>query len=415
MTLASKQKLYRLLDSIHGSYRKRFTQMFFIEETVAGKKQTHTLGLGELATGKTLGTGFQISSNGSKLNFTVPRQATVKKASLLGWSIIWDGKKSLLTGTDTLSFEVNTTDTITVSLGDASWCLGIQEDRPSLAASLGSEIPTAAAMAHWFKQIAKSGVAHAALLTLVLYGARMDFLWNLFKHNEPETVPVEQVQMPAPTEMDLEVLALKTLESEFNGRNVTLDGIVDRAKLSEQKSEKIANRINNALAKLGNISLEGLKFSGVQKSAQDPNAAADSLKNRMGQGQNVDLSATFKSGLKGLTSKPFQWDTSATGGKSISLKEQEEVANIFRSMHDQFRGCYESALLKDESLSVTVLFESIVSGSGVLGEPTLQVSGNSTPEGEKALNQCLTGLIHRIKVSKNLSGIKIKNQFIFRS
>lgn len=414
-TLASKQRFYQALDFVNGHYRKHWEKTFFIEETQEAKHSVLTVPLNQLSTGQTLSSNLSVSAREQRLHFQVPKNAVVRKAAFFGWNVIWDGKKTALTGSDTLAFDVSNKDLIEVTVDDATWRMSIQEARPSFFASFAETLPDFGSLWRWFVQITKSGVTHALLLSLVLYGARLDFLWDFLKNKEAEVVPVEQVQTPPPTPIELEVLALESLRSEFNGRNVTLDGIVDRTQLSEQKSQKISDKINNTLSKLGNISLSGLHFSGIQKSAQDPNAAAASLRNKLGQGQNVDLSATFKSGLKGLAAKPFELDTSSASGKSISLKEQEEVANIFRSMQDQFRGCYESALLKDESLSVTVLFESIVSGSGILSEPALQVSGTSTPEGQKSLNQCLAGLIRKIKVSKNLSGIKIKNQFIFRS
>ena len=91
------------------------------------------------------------------------------------------------------------------------------------------------------------------------------------------------------------------------------------------------------------------------------------------------------------------------------------LSETFAKKQDQFRGCYESALLQFEELAVTVSFEAEINKEGLISKPHFTLSGRYTPDSQNQLLECLKQTVSKIKVDSKLSGIKIKNQFIFKS
>lgn len=135
-------------------------------------------------------------------------------------------------------------------------------------------------------------------------------------------------------------------------------------------------------------------------------------------GKGTGIIGTGVGSGKGLQNVSWQSQFLApaqTGAKGLTDAQQRMISDAFAKHQDRFRACYESSLVLFEELSVAVAFESTFNGDGFFGVPNFKTSGRSTPDSEAELLKCLKSVLTKIKVDPKLSGVKVKNQFVFKS
>lgn len=392
-----EQYFFKTYDTVYGPYRKRYPTRLVVAVPAANP------GL------------MSAALTGHNIRISVASESKVEVLSWRGWITVWGGSKAKIVTNapqQQIEFEIPASDLIRVTSADGKsvGLAGLKEDHPSLLSSL---LPTAMnlkASLKWFSNTLQSTALHVLFVVALLVSNHVSVLDLLHissklkdAQTNPEPVPIEMVQ-------------LQNQGSEFNGRSISPDfsnGQTAQLKM-EQKNQRVIDKLTNLVGRLSAIKLPSSNGSMVV-SAVDKDGGSHSLLARMEQGKDASVSGNLKALTSGKAGDNMRWQLYAKGGRELSLRDQEQVIELFKSLQPSFRACYESALLKEETLSVTVQYESEVTGDGRLGLPRYAVEGKSTPQSESALTGCITNVLSKEKVSKNLSGVKIRNQFIFRS
>jgi hypothetical protein len=250
------------------------------------------------------------------------------------------------------------------------------------------------------------------ILSFHLYQSGFSFLLD----KKTENAPAISVEL-TPEEQKIEILAESL--NDFSGSGISLSPTAAQVEQVQKSAEKISNNVSKLVQSLSGLNLSGVQKNnsgvGVDSAAGINNTVLNNLKGKFGaggvavSGVQGDLSAIQKGSSLGA-----KWSAD-TQGRSVSEKDLAQVAEVFKSMQDQFRACYENALFKDDALSVVLHYEAEIDGSGKLGPARFSMNGKSTPESERLLKSCLEKELRKPTLSKALNGIKVKNQFVFRS
>lgn len=420
-----KSRLLNTVSLMKGPYRKRSSvEILLTAKSALSKSQTQRLKLESFGGNVPIDPigPIGLRSSSGKLFLKLPKDSTLKKATFLGWETFWNGlnqKEVDLQGGKT--FEV----AIPV---DGWWQVSTHSFVLDVQSLIDSSKEAAYVVSFWTglkdflfgKQLRTYVSAISIHAGLLLLAANFGFVIEKFNsavlHVESKP-PEEAAAAPGVAAMPAEAIEA---DSSFHGRSIF--AAIHENKEKNFKAEDLTSGVKN-LAKLLNKPIQGLPQ--VKAKSNNPNTSGmvASLKSlqtgllgRAGSGTGTGTGI----GKGGSGARDVRWSSdfqvksgSSKGG--LSEGQQQALYKIFSGYQDKFRGCYESALLKFDEMTVTVSFEAVVGGDGTVGKPVFTVSGRSTPDSQEVLTQCLRSLLTQIKVDKKMSGIKIKNQFIFKS
>lgn len=403
--LATKLYFYQLGQTIYGPYQKRVPLMV----TVQTSSEHFLMPMSDLSSRKEVqGISIEkINDVSESLLFTVPKGSHVEILGLLGWTTVYNGFKvrnqlgefsfsaSGIVRISTIGKDSNeSTLVVGVVRGKDQKLLPMMDWRESF---------------NWSARGVGSLLVHLALLGLIFALKDFQIPWPSSTVELQEKLEEKQQEQKL-VEVD------PAMVGDFDGTGMSMGG--DGGKGGQQSSEAKAQAMTSGLSglanRLSNISFGGKLNISTGQGGSDSKAVAN-VAAGLSQGQGSGLNAGLEKMAQGTMGKGMRWGVYGGNGQGISKRDQDELANVFRSLQSEFRGCYESALMKDDSLSVTVNYEGVIQDSGRLGQGAYDFSGTSTDEGQNHLTQCLNGVMSKVKVSKSLNGIKIKNQFIFKS
>lgn len=409
-----KNRILNTLNLLKGPYRKRSSvEVLLTIQSGLNQTETQKLSLDSMHSGLP----FAMKSASGKLFFQLPKTSVLKKATFLGWETFWNG---LTQG----SVEYQDNKTLEIAIpADGWWRISTHSLVMDVLTVVGSQEEQSLSLGSSLKSFLLGKPIRIAFLALTLhlgllyFAANLSFVLDKFKsivfHTESQ--PIEEAASAPP----VAVLSQEAIENEaaFHGRSIF--AAIHQDKEKNFKAQDLTAGVKN-LAKLLNKPMKGLPQVKVNTGAQgnsNSTAAMKSLQTGLvgkagGAGSGV---AKANSGMRDVRwNSDFQVNNGSKKG-GLSEGQQQALFKIFAGYQDKFRGCYESALLKFDEMTVTVSFEAVIGPDGTVGKPLLSVSGRSTPESQEVLTRCLKNVMTQIKVDKKMSGIKIKNQFIFKS
>jgi hypothetical protein len=400
--LAIRRRWTSAFELAWGPYQKRGAKVLSVQATDGLTK----VSLEALQEGASVAPGCTVRLCGEQLLVSLPARARLSAVALVGSRTIWDGTAAMLMQ-PTLGIRLPATQTLRLENNGSSWIFGLSYERPAAEQVAGSGFRP---LLKEVGNILQSGLFHAALVVVVgVCGNYIHLPWL-----SPNETPVQEEQRISAVQKQQPVEVLTSSDSEFNGRGLVTATAEQVAQVQEKRQQKIATGLSDLVAKMAKVAVGNLGHMAVAQGTAG-GSAVTSLTNQMGQMRKTDLRDNFKFVGQGTAGKDSKWDLSADKSKQVSAKDLEQVSDVFRSLQESFRGCYESALLKYEALAVAVQYEAEVTESGRLGEAAFSISGKSNGESESALKGCLSKVLHRVNLNKNLSGVRIRNQFVFRS
>jgi hypothetical protein len=252
-----------------------------------------------------------------------------------------------------------------------------------------------------------------ALMCVLIYKFDLN-LWNLFGAKEAE-MAVTEIEVTPEVEKMLKsggASAAGDYAGSMAWKTVSAE---DMAKAQADRAAKITSRVSGLAERLSRMDLSGLKIKvGNGSMSGDISAALGKVGSQGGVGNGQGLSGRIQSLGAGKIGGNMQWNLVGQAGTSISNRDQEMLVRAMRALQDDFRDCYEKALLIDESMAVTVQMAAVVLSSGRLANPAYEIEGRSTPQSESSLTACMTKVLSTVKAGKTLVGVTVKNQIIFK-
>ncbi|MBF0208036.1 MAG: hypothetical protein HQK53_14245 [Oligoflexia bacterium] len=373
---------------------------------------------------------------------SVPKECTLKqRTGLWGWTTVWDGLTPAIDRHPSQS-------TIDIYIPPRGWWqLSTHSTTTDILFELKSKYSVSPISATI--DIIKDPTFTPIILTLVIYAVCTTFTINYAKINSLIKDPSEVADTFREVEevaekQKIEVIAEKELDvpkedDAFQGASIVAilnrTKIKEEEKLAEQKVEekkeevkKVEFKPQDLSKKIKNLSKRlSSNMLAQMKSVKLPSSKSDAT-------SMVSLSALRKDLLKKNESAPKitrepaapprsaqvnfkpQFKTDAKGKSNLpSDSQQKALLEIFSNSQDKFRGCYETALLKYEDLAATVTFEGEIMSDGKISAPKFNVNGRTTPESKETLVNCLKGVVQKMIFDKKMSGVVVKNQFIFKS
>ena len=376
-----------------------------------------------------------------QLHLDLPKGARLRKATLTGWRTVWDGSQATLEGE---SFEGQTlqlaipahgwwnvsTKTTSVDLfhlqrsseESLSFRTFLRKFLGTLhGTSLGTSLGT------YFKEgfqtpaltnLAVAVAVHALLLlgalNLNLLKERLPFL----RDTQPQTITKAE-----PTQVRVQ---LEKSQSEFNGRG--LFSAVEKHAEKNFKAKDVVQGLKGlkGLAKSLNqtspsqlVVSEGVPDGGASKILSDSLKSIQAgISKQSGSPRGSSSSPGPGSASEGALQVHWKSQFLTDSGKAshkLNDGQLKILQELFARLQDQFRGCYEAALSQFEEMSVTVSFQAEITHEGRIGSQRYSVSGRSTPDSQATLLACLGNVMDQAEVDAKLSGLRIKNQFIFKS
>jgi len=406
--LAIKQRFIRILDKLNGPYRKQGES--YLRITSKGKVQK--ILEQEALAPVSLADGIIIELKDNKLGVTIPSAGKVMTLETFKKKVIWSGNAAFTQPSLVLS--VPKTEIVALSLGSSNWLVEVGEDPDFIFKAIFATSFNARQFISDVLNLLKSVALHAALAFVIAFFGNQLRLSFIPVAVEPPKQEEEKKIIP--------IELANTAESDFGGHGLggapapTDQGpATDKPSPSQQRAQRISGGLSDIVSKMAKMSLGNLGKVATANNGTESNAAVDSLRGQLSAVRKTDLRGSFQFAGQGNVGKYSHWGVYSKQGKSVSSKELEEVAKIMQALGEDLRGCYETALLKYEELSVTVNYEAEVSDAGSLGNPDFATTGKTTPESEALLHTCMSKVLKRAKLSRGLSGVRIKNQFIFRS
>lgn len=434
-----------ILDHCRGPYKRRDqTQLNINTFSVFGVKESKTVYAETLEKGTESGDSsflpLYLKAEGEKLKVQLPKHTLLKRATLFGWETVWNGQDAFL---ESNSSTQASKETFEVSIpAQGWWRFAVPSSNVDLyyqtctkTAPLGLK-GTLGLIKGFFTS---TGFQTLVLATILHYGffyfISGDHLkkWLDFTTAKHES-PIEVTQNKEDEEKEAaannggaqEMAALEEVDQPFMGislfkalqrqveKNFKPVDVTDKLKnlgsllkspglLFKKKGDvAVGKPVSNAPQGLGGLSLKSLQSGLLGKNITTPSKT------------NV------RRGVPTVSSwKPQFSTTSGSGGKSgahtLTDSEQQKLLAIFSGLQDQFRNCYETAVLKYDEMAVTVSFEGEITQEGRITQPNFKVSGRTTSDAQDTLLSCMKKVIGQIKVDSKLSGVKVKNQFIFKS
>lgn len=405
---ATKIYLQSIFDYLYGPYQKRleFSIQTRTHFTDSKSDEISSLQSGELAKSKVTHGNITIHFSQGSTILTIPYNSKIETLQNFGWKSIWDGMTSCVSKSPH-TIEINLSGLPNVRIIDAkqiTQITKIQTKDPGFNSGLDWRDSLS-----WGARGIGSIFAHIALLLVLMNLKNLNLPWDTTTvsiENSAEEKPSAQVIDVAPAQI-----------GDYSGTGLAGYGVsaAERQQAaSDARAKAVSNGLSGLASKLSGISFGQLNIA-VGSGGKGDSKALSAVQSGLSQSQGSGLNNSLEKMAQGIIGKGMKWGMYGGNGQGISQKDQEEVAQIFRSLQAEFRGCYESALMKDESLSVTLNYEATIQATGTLGAGAYDISGSATDEGQKSLTSCLSKVLSRVKVSKNLSGIKVKNQFIFKS
>jgi hypothetical protein len=325
--------------------------------------------------------------------FRISGNCSVKTLGIFGWKTIWEG--NLAQATFPIQFKLPTAELIRLERGAESVMLTLDQSHPE---EFGRpDWFTFRTIAKLIRDLSTSSALHIALIfaVLVIHGEI-----RLFHKKEAAAKPTEQKQeIP----IDFSTVA-QLINQEYAGKSIS--------PRPESEAATPTKTVAKGLTKLAEL-VSGMKFSGV--STQVAQAPAQLNQNA------ADLEAIgnklSKMSRSALLSQLQSVNVTGTSGRAggYDKGDQDALVKAFRGLQGDFRSCYEKALLQDSTIAVTVQMESEVLASGMLSEPALQIDGHTSSEGSKIISDCIKGVFRKVHLDRKLSGIRFRNQVIFKS
>jgi len=359
------------------------------------------------------------SGERNQLELRFPVDFTLKQATLLGWETLWAGSRVRLKHPAGQShFEV--------SLPPQGWWRLENEscsiDFHSTLISQSNEepqVPFSQRLRELFRSPAMKWATSALICHILLFVSLTHF--DQWSHKLLNVLTPETETQEEPEQQAVQIVMTDSYdptESSFQGRSL-FPAMAQKAEAQTQPTE-ISNKLKNLANLFGSqpsLPAAGQRRSG--QSGQNPSALPGGFKSLQS-----GLLAQQGTGTPGGTGtgrggpREVHWKSqfaSGSGGKGLTEGQAQMLSETFAKKQDQFRACYESALLQFEELAVTVSFEAEINKEGFISKPHFTLSGRYTSDSQNHLLDCLKQTVSKIKVDSKLSGIKIKNQFIFKS
>ena len=408
--LATKQYFTSIYEWIYGPYVKNIEKVLAVETKQSGSRSVlSAYSLSNARAGISLG-DMSVALVGDLQCLKVPSAAKVEILTYLGWKTLWDGSLAMPVS-DTMDLVVSSNSTVRVFSQEQSITFGLRRGQDSGQSAKVDWRDTLI----WGLRGIGSFIAHMTLFGLAFYLSGFELPWTSDTLNIDSLESTEKTQLVQLSASDL---------GGFDGRGMSIGSSVQgggpsaNAPGSSAKADARAKAMTSGLsglaAKLANMNF-GIGTLAVNTGGGDASKSMAAMQAGLSKGQGSSLNAGLEKVAQGVIGKNMKWGLFGSNGQSVSQRDQEEVANIFRALQPEFRNCYESALLRDSELSVLVNYEATIVETGTLDAGNFDVTGTATAEGQKQLTECLSGVLKKVRVGRSLNGVKIKNQFIFKS
>jgi len=374
--------------------------------------------------------GFQVrlqALEDGQLRVKFPVGSTLKRATLFGWQTLWEGEKVQLVSLTPLG---NSFECVLPAQGWWRWtCQSSWIDLHSVIESQsepGSSSILKSVLNFILHPVLRWGVAACAghlllFLSLLHFEQIKDRALSLLTLHKTE--PVTQTTVAVMNDSSASEMGDV---HPFQGRSI-FPAMLQHVE-TQIKQTDLAKKIQG----LGSLfsKLSGAREVSPKKMGGNSMGVASGSANLAGSfkslqsgllaqqspGQNGPGGAGKSKGSGGL--RDVHWKSqfaSASQGKGLTEGQQQMFFETFSKLQGKFRSCYETALLQFDEMAVTATFEAEINPEGYVSKPTFTLSGRSTPESQNTLVECLKQTLNKVKVDPKLSGIKIKNQFIFKS
>jgi len=212
-------------------------------------------------------------------------------------------------------------------------------------------------------------------------------------------------------------LQMEASEGEFSGR-----GLFATQQQQQQKQQDSPSKVSHHLKALSGL----IRTSQVALNVREKQPTGGSNAGSVASTMRSLLGGIAKQtgGVPGGTARngeavQVQWNAQFPADTRSAAKPSQQdysmLHQVFSKYQDKFRGCYETALLKFDEMSVTVTFEADILRGGRIDHVAFTTNGNSTKESKELLLGCIKNVMSQIKVPETFVGIRIKNQFLFKS
>jgi len=413
-----KTRLSNIVEIIRGPYQKKEQTLLKIDFCSGlGKNNSETVKLDnsekEISLGDQDKFPVKIRASEGKLHIQMPFWASLYKATLFGWDTFWNGEYVGVPNESGLAkvgyFEIAVPADGWIRVVHSSNCLDIQ------TLIVNEDKLTPRTFFNSLKNLFKSkyffiaAIAHVALVvSLVNYEAIKARL--LAQPQTSESNSQEVVDMSTGTTIEVEV---ENIDKLFSGRSIF--EAIHKDKEVNFKADDLANSVKG-------LSSLFTPIKGVVKQQRKADSQVN-LKNAIKSLQSGLLAQ--KAEDKPVVQVPAggvsdvhwksQFVSNSGGGKGLTESDQQKLLGLFAKNQEGFRKCYELALLKFEEMAVTVTFEGEVTREGSIGSAKFSLSGRYTKDSEDSLVRCLKDVMGKMKTDPKLSGVKVRNQFMFKS
>lgn len=421
---AIKSQMQQFYSWLYGPYVKKVSPAYLVAGLDA-KGVSKSYSLDSLSQGVTLdaqGHPIRISVAGELQNLEVPMYAKVEVLGSVSWKTMWNGSAmaksmSQQTQVQMMPLALPLKDVVRVTLPGKVLTLSVGSmDQAQVGA------PTDwVSVRRWTTRGVLSFFVHAGLLALLFFLRGVEMPWESATVDLTKTLDKLHEKHKQLQFTDVDVAGF-----DGSGMNVTEPAPAKvavqaaaptrTAKASDARAKAVSSALSGLAAKLSNMNFGAGSFKlNVSNAGSASGQVVAAAQSGLAKGQSTGLNSGLAQMAQGVIGKGMKWGLYGSNGQGVSQREIEEVGNIFRALQAEFRGCYESALLRDESLAVSVNYEGTVQGDGTLGAHTFDLTGTATPDGENLLKSCLATTAHKVRVSTKLTGAKIRNLFVFKS
>ncbi len=366
-----------------------------------------------------------------RLNLELPAHSTLKRAKLWGWETIWNGVQAILSP-EMLKPSMQGTFQVSIP-AQGLWkvsALSCSTEfficHPLLTQEKRNTFKNSK---EWFRSLgyfSSAFLGHASLAFLIFLISHGTF-HSLSEWIET-SVPIDQQSQEAQAESAQAPIEMAPDDdSGFNGRSIFVALNPPKA---EEAPEPVKDPGVTLGSKLKNLSQlikmpssanlkaalnPGVKKAGGTSSSQFLSSSLNALRSKLGNSPKTQEPAISTQNTGPKVAWVPQFLSGKNQSQTLNESQRKQLLEAFSKLQDRFRDCYESALLKYDELSVTVTFEGEINQEGRIQKHQFNYSGRSTSESKESLTSCLKKIMDRIQVDRKNSGIKISNQFIFKS
>lgn len=405
--LVLKHGMAHFINTLRGSYRLKGPRLARVR-TQDGKLTDTPLSFGQSST---LLEGMTLEAERELCILTLNSGVTVSVWTNFGWRTLIEGKH--VRSGSSVSVDVKYGSLLRIRAGAATpTYIELIDERiePFSFVRIKNDIRSSLAPV-----LGSIGV-HILLILLCILMYNIDFSFLNFLNDEP--APMAEIEITQEEKQILMASGGAGSEGDYKGAmswRTAPTGGPSASEVKAARTAKMASKLSGLADRLAALSAGGIKIK-VGKSG-----LSGELSNRIGAmgaagagGNGSNLGGRLKGLASGSVGNAMKWNLVGTAGSSVSSSDQQRLADLMRSLQDDFRDCYEKALLVDESMAVTLRFESMITPTGKFGAPAYDMSGRSTEESERKLTGCMTGLLTKVQAGKSLAGITVKNQIIFK-